>query len=322
MKHSRRWLLFEQHLFVPKHVPLSQKMPLALLVSIPVALLTSSEVLPCAHRAQSRYVTGYVEEIPTCSSEQCPLVGTEFLESRVQDTDRGKLQGVCGEAWLESKFQAVHCTLASKKWGALMKHSRRWLLFEQHLFVPKHVTLSQKMPLALLVSIPLALLTSSEVLPCAHRADMSLDMLKKSQLVRASSARLLEQNFLRAGCRTQIEGSCKVYVEKTDWNTSWKLYPCKQEVRSFDEALWQMTPFRAAAVCSKACDTIAEDASSVASQHSSGLIDIKWSASMRPQSRYVSRFVWDIPTCSSEKSHHAMFRLQKGLLVPSHVSLA
>ena len=66
-----------------------------------------------------------------------------------------------------------------------------------------------------------------------------------------------------------------MYVEKTDWKTSSKLYPCKQEVGSFDEALWQMTPIRAAFVCSKACETIAEDASSVASQHSIGLIDIK-----------------------------------------------
>ena len=43
---------------------------------------------------------------------------------------------------------------ASKKWGALIQHSGRWLLFEQHLVVPKHVMLSQKMRLAWLVSIP------------------------------------------------------------------------------------------------------------------------------------------------------------------------
>ena len=39
--------------------------------------------------------------------------------------------------------------------------------------------------------------------------------------------------------------------------------------------LLQMTPIRASFVCSKACDIIAEDAFSVASQHSIGLIDIK-----------------------------------------------
>ena len=46
-------------------------------------------------------------------------------------------------------------------------------------------------------------------------------------------------------------------------------YPCKQEVGSFDTALWQVTPIRAAFICSKACDIVAEDAFSVVSQHSS-----------------------------------------------------
>ena len=45
-------------------------------------------------------------------------------------------------------------------------------------------------------------------------------------------------------------------------------WPCKQEVGSFDEELWQMTPIPAAFICSKACDIIAEDTFSVASQHS------------------------------------------------------
>ena len=45
-------------------------------------------------------------------------------------------------------------------------------------------------------------------------------------------------------------------------------YHCKQEVGSFDTALWQMTPIRAAFVCSKACDIVAEDFSGP-SQHSS-----------------------------------------------------
>ena len=40
---------------------------------------------------------------------------------------------------------------------------------------------------------------------------------------------------------------------------------------SFNTALWQMTPIRAAFICSRACDIIAEDAFSVASQHSSVL---------------------------------------------------
>ena len=60
-----------------------------------------------------------------------------------------------------------------------------------------------------------------------HRADKSPDMCEISQLVRVRSARsarlrLLEQNFLRSECSTQIAvaASCKVYAGKTDWKTS------------------------------------------------------------------------------------------------------
>ena len=184
------------------------------------------------------------------------------------------------------------------------------------------------MRLALLVSIPLALLTLSEVLSCAHREDMSLDMSEKSQLVPARNSRLLEHNFLRTVGRTQIERSCKVYAGKTNWKTSWSLisrrcqmrtqraifvdfqeqniepwmfrketkWPCKQEVESFDEELCQMTAIPAAFICCKACDIVAEDAFSVASQHSIGLIDIKWSTFTRPQRRYVIWYVWKNPS--------------------------
>jgi len=46
-------------------------------------------------------------------------------------------------------------------------------------------------------------------------------------------------------------------------------------VESFDEALWQMTPIRAALFLPKACDIIAEDAFSVASQHSATFVDFR-----------------------------------------------
>ena len=52
---------------------------------------------------------------------------------------------------------------------------------------------------------------------------ISLDMSKKSQVVRVRSPRFLEHNFLRAVGRTEIseiEGSCKVYGRKTNWKTN------------------------------------------------------------------------------------------------------
>ena len=76
------------------------------------------------------------------------------------------------------------------------------------------MTVSEKMSLALLVSIPLALLTSSEVLSCAHRADVSLI----GEIPTCSSERLclFDQNFLKAVGRAEMEGSCKMYAGKTN----------------------------------------------------------------------------------------------------------
>ena len=79
------------------------------------------------------------------TSHKVTLFSWAFLELLANCYSQGNR--VCCEV----KKQSNH---ASNKWGALMKHCGRWLPFEQHLFVPKHVTLSQKMRLALLVSIP------------------------------------------------------------------------------------------------------------------------------------------------------------------------
>ena len=81
------------------------------------------------------------------------------------------------------------------------------------------MTLPEKMRLAWLVSIPLALLTLSEVLPCAGGLVVSLDMSEKFQLLPVRIPSFFEQNVLKAVGRTQ-EGSCKVYVGKTTWKTN------------------------------------------------------------------------------------------------------
>ena len=87
-----------------------------------------------------------------------------FLKA-VGRTEISEIEGSCKvyavKDQLDNKLKAVPFQARSEE---QLKHSCRWLLFEQLLLVPKHVTLSQKMRLALLVSIPLVLLTSSEVL--------------------------------------------------------------------------------------------------------------------------------------------------------------
>ena len=139
--------------------------------------------------------------------------------------------GLCGKDQLENKLETVPLQARSEEYW---KHSCRWLLFEQLLFVPKHVTLSQKMPLVLLVSIPLALLTSSEVPSWAHRPGVSLCYVRKFPAFSHERFPLVgTECFENSRQETyDIEGSCKVYVGKTSWKTSWKLCLCKQEVKS------------------------------------------------------------------------------------------
>ena len=174
-------------------------------------------------------------------------------------------------------------SLASKKWGAL---EAPWQMtpIRAAFVVPKHVTLPEKMRLAWLVSIPLALLTSSEVLSCAGGPVMSLDTLEKCHLLPERIPSFVEQNVLKSECqlvpvripslfkqnvlkavgRTQ-EGSCKVYAGKTTWKTNWKLYPWSLASKKWGalEAPWQMTPIRAAFTCCKACDRVGEDESAL-----------------------------------------------------------
>ena len=104
-------------------------MPLALIVSLPLALLTSSEVLSCVHRADmSRYITWYVGEMPWNAN----LFQWEFWAcwnrmswSSLQDTDTGKLQDVCGKDKLEIKLNAVPLQPRSEEH---LRHPYRWRL--------------------------------------------------------------------------------------------------------------------------------------------------------------------------------------------------
>ena len=85
---------------------------------------------------------------------------------------------------------------------------------------------------------------------------------------------------------------------------TWKLCPWSLASKKWGalEAPWQMTPIRAAFVFSKACDIAGEDAFSVASQHSIGLIDIKWGTFMRRRTSYVTWYVGEMPPSSRENS--------------------
>ena len=111
---------------------------------------------------------------------------------------------------------------------AAESHSGRQLLFGQLLSFQgmwHHVTLSQKMRLALPANISLTWLTSSEVLPCAHRADMSLDIFQRSQLAKVRSPPLFEQHRDRG----KLQG---VWGKTPIGKPVCKLRFCKQEEKS------------------------------------------------------------------------------------------
>ena len=212
------------------------------------------------------------------------LLEHDFLKA-VCRTEISEIEGSCKvyavKDQLENKLKAVPFQARSEE---QLKHSCRWLPFEQHYFCSKACDSIAEDAFSVASQHSLASLISSEVLSCAHGADMLLDMLEKCQLVPVRIPSLFQQNVLKAVSRTEIEGICRVYGRETNWKTNWKLRPCSLASKKWGalEALLQMTPIRAALTCSKACDVIAEDAFSVASQHSQytsnsiGLIDIKW----------------------------------------------
>ena len=107
-----------------------QRRRLALPASIPLTLLTlltSSEVLPCTHRAAMSLDIFQRSELARVRSP--PLFE--------QDRDRGKLQGVWGWGKAPIGKRVASCTFARRE--EHLKH--RWPLLQEHLFVPKHVSI-------------------------------------------------------------------------------------------------------------------------------------------------------------------------------------
>ena len=150
---------------------------------------------------------------------------------------------------------------ASKKRRALMKHSGgwllfeqhlfvpkqwhyrrrcvscRWLLFEQHLFVPKHVTLSQKMPLALLVSIPASCFFDQQA---AHDKNSKRGILAVSNWDWKISKQSLS-----------ISEHCKKTARHTKWpyllepfSSFLHVWPCRHQVRYFHACRGQICQFQ------------------------------------------------------------------------------
>ena len=208
-------------------------------------------------------------EMPTRSSENSQLVGTECLESSLQDTDTGKLQGVCGKDKLGNIIES--CT--SKKWGA----------FE---------ALLQMSPIGAAIWLFQSMWHSSQkmVLSCVHGADMSRYV-------------------------TWYVGEMPRNANSFQWE-----FPACWNRMSWKQSAGHRC--REAARCMRERQIGKHFESCISKKWGDAIRPHKWGTFMRPKSRYVTWYFRQIPTCSSEKSHQPMFRLQKGLEGPSHVSPA
>ena len=152
-----------------------------------------------------------------------------------------------------------------------------------------HITQSD---LVFFILACLAGLSSSELLSCVHGADTSISTCssEKSPIAWQSSCAdtspKWEVSAARAIGRVGNIASQKQVEEPWVFRKETKS-PCKQQVGSFAEALWQMTPIRAAFICSKACDSITEDALIVASQNSSALFLRSAGSAWQEMRRYL-----------------------------------
>ena len=206
---------------------------------------------------------------------------------------RKKLQGVCEKDKWENKLETVPLQARSEEYW---KQSCRWL-FEQLLFVPQHVTLSQKaFSVASQHSISLVDIKWGTVMSPQSRC-VTCYVRKFPAFSRERFPLVGTECFENSWQETyNIEGSCKVwsckvYVGKTNWKTSWKLCPCKARSEEYWKHSCRWLLFEQLLFVPKHA-TLSQKAFSVASQHSISLVDIKWGTVMSPQSRCVTCYVF------------------------------
>ena len=139
LRHSCRWLLFEQRLFLPKKKPIGED------VFSDHGKYFHSPTEQMCHLTCLRNANFFQWEFPACSNRMSWKQSGEHKREAarcMRERLLGKQIEICALGALQARSEEH------------LRHSCRWLLFEQLLFFPKHVTLSEKMRLAWLVSIP------------------------------------------------------------------------------------------------------------------------------------------------------------------------
>ena len=239
------------------------------------------------------------------SSENSPLVRTEFLESSLQDTER--VNPRCTRERLpnwKTNWKLYLCSFASKKGGAL---EAPWQMTPTRAaFVCcKACEIVAEDAFSVAIQHTIGLIDIKWGTFMGPQRRYVTWYVRETQTYSSENSPLVGTEFLESSLQDTERVNPRCTRERLhNWKTNWKLYLCSLASKKWGalEAPWQMTPTRAAFVCCKACDIVAEDAFSVAIQHSIGLIDIKWGTFMGPQRRYVTWYVRETQTYSSENS--------------------
>ena len=280
LKHPDRWLLFEQLLFVPKHVTLSEKMRLALLVSFPAS---------CFFDQQGLLIRTWMVIFVDVRTEIGRSKNSHFHFWTLQED--ATPHKVTFAYLLEPFSSLLHVWPCRHQLTYFHACRRQICQFQLDPVRSPH-----------LLDIIFVLIHPLNWTSTHHARKRKEPGRMPYWKDKGHVSILIFQGKVWIVTAGTIGGIANIaFQNKKPWIFRIEtVKPCKQEAERFDEALRQMTPIRAPFVCSKACDIVGEDAFSVASLHSIGLSDIKWGTFMRQWSTYVTWFVGEIPTCSGE----------------------
>ena len=136
-------------------------------VTFPLPIPTTSEVYSGSLEADMS------ENHPTYSSVKWKNPSFLLSKSFLDAICRAQPSAGCTCLWERLVWkQITSCTFTSMYWGEFMNHPGIWFLSQQHLSVPRHVTLWLKMLVILAVTFPLTLLTTSEEYSGSQEADI------------------------------------------------------------------------------------------------------------------------------------------------------
>ena len=211
MNHPGIWFPSQQHWFVSRHVTLWQKMPVTSPITFPLTLLTTSEEYSGSLEAAMS------ENHPTSSSVKWVLLSLCVIPSWMQSAGRSNVQ-VASVSWERLHWnQITSCTFTSGYWRTFMNQPGTGFPSQQHWFVPRHVTLLQKMLVTSPVTFPLTVLTTSEEDSGSLEAAMSDNHPTSSSVKWVLLSLCVILSWMQSAGRSNVQVA-SVSWERLHWN--------------------------------------------------------------------------------------------------------